>query len=530
MTIPEDASELRVRAQLAHIRQKLLAPARAILGYQELVTEEVRRLGLEGPTADLDRVHAAAETLHSLADRLLDFGGQRDPGAGSLQTDLESRLRHDLRTPLNAIIGYSELVLEDLDGVAAEKLRPDLERLLAEARQLLGFVETIIDLSQRQPDPERDIGLGGGLVTDLRRALRPALGLPRASSTARILVVDDDQSNRQLLARRLEHEGHAVVTAESGRGALDILRADTFDVILLDLMMPDMNGLELLQELRARERWRRVPVIMISGLSATEAVVRCIEAGAEDYLPKPFDPVILRARINACLERKRWRDREEQYLKRIEAEKERADALLCNILPGQIVARLNDGEQVIADRFDEVTILFADLVGFTPVAARMSPTLLVDRLNRIFTAFDGLVDRFGAEKIKTIGDAYMAAAGLPQPRPDHADVIARLALAMKDELDRIDRGHEGPFELRIGIHTGPVVAGIIGRHRFIYDVWGDTVNVASRLESHSAPDQVQISDATRRALTGRYRIEPRGTIDLRGMGGIPAFFLGRAVG
>src|SRR5690606_34959153 len=152
------------------------------------------------------------------------------------------------------------------------------------------------------------------------------------------------------------------------------------------------------------------------------------------YLAKPFDPVLLRARINAGLERKRWHDREQDYLRRIEAEKARADALLRNILPGQIVARLSDGETAIADRFDAVSVLFADLVGFSAVAAHMPPAQLVDRLNRIFTCFDSLVDRFEVEKIKTIGDAYMAAAGLPEPRRDHADVMVELAFRMLEEL------------------------------------------------------------------------------------------------
>jgi hypothetical protein len=162
---------------------------------------------------------------------------------------------------------------------------------------------------------------------------------------------------------------------------------------------------------------------MISGLQETDSVIRCIEAGAEDYLPKPFNAVLLRARISACLERKRWRDRERQYMERIELERQRHENLLRNILPGQIVTRLNNGEVVIADRIEQATILFADLVGFTAFAARVTPSVLVDNLNRIVSAFDDLCRQSGIEKIKTIGDAYMAAAGLPVPRPDHAEAF-----------------------------------------------------------------------------------------------------------
>ena len=190
--------------------------------------------------------------------------------------------------------------------------------------------------------------------------------------------------------------------------------------------MPDLNGFEILQRLKADEHLHDIPVIMVSGLQETDSVIRCIEAGAEDYLPKPFNPVLLRARISACLERKRWRDRERRYVERIELEKAKHEALLRNILPGEIVTRLNDGEVVIADRVEEATILFADLVGFSAIAARLPPARLVARLNGIFSEFDALCRRWQIEKIKTIGDAYMAAAGLPQPRADHAKVIGRV--------------------------------------------------------------------------------------------------------
>jgi class 3 adenylate cyclase len=289
--------------------------------------------------------------------------------------------------------------------------------------------------------------------------------------------------------------------------------------------MPEMNGVEVLERLKSDERWRSTPVIMISGLKETDAVIRCIEAGADDYLPKPFNLVLLRARINACLERKHWHNREREYLMRLRAENERSEALLRNILPNPVVLRLNAGETHIADRFENVSILFADLVEFTPTAALMTPSQLVDCLNRLFFEFDMLALRLGVEKIKTIGDSYMAATGLPEPRPDHAQAIAEFGLAMLSALQRMNVDEENPLQIRIGIHTGPVVAGVIGHHKFIYDVWGDTVNVASRLEANSLPDRIQVSEAVRRLLATRYDFEPRGPINLKGRGCIDAFIL-----
>ena len=225
-------------------------------------------------------------------------------------------------------------------------------------------------------------------------------------------MVDDNASNRDLLFRRLSHDGHHVARADPGHQALEILEVEDFDLILLDLLMPDLNGFQVLERLKADERYD-IPVIMISGLQETDSVIRCIEAGAEDYLAKPFNLVLLRARISACLERKRWRDRERRYVERIELERQRYETLLRNILPGQIVSRLNNGEVVIADRVEEATILFADLVGFTAAASRVTPAVLVNNLNRIFSAFDDLCRRLQIEKIKTIGDASWPRPGYP---------------------------------------------------------------------------------------------------------------------
>ena len=216
--------------------------------------------------------------------------------------------------------------------------------------------------------------------------LRPPQIQCAAGEVGRILVVDDNISNRDLLTRRLVQDGHDVTAAASGAEAFTLLSTDhNFDLVLLDVLMPDMNGIEILTRLKADERLHQIPVIMISGLQETEAVLRCIEAGADDYLPKPCDVVLLRARINSCLERRRWQLREQEYLARLKEEKAKSDALLRNILPEPVVFRLNDGETIIADRFEAVSILFADIVGFTPAAAAMTPASLVASLNRVFS-------------------------------------------------------------------------------------------------------------------------------------------------
>ena len=207
------------------------------------------------------------------------------------------------------------------------------------------------------------------------------------------------------------------------------------------------------------------------------------------------------------------------------AERERSERLLLNVLPGPIATRLKQGDEVIADRFPEVTVLFADLVDFTRRSQATTPEKVVKVLDDLFTAFDRLAERLGLEKIKTIGDAYMVVGGLPEPRPDHVQAVAEMALALREEvvhhLDPAGR----PLVLRIGIDTGPVVAGVIGRRKFSYDLWGDTVNVASRMESTGVPGCIQVTDRVYRRLRDGYRFERRGPVEVKGEGELVTWFL-----
>ncbi len=219
-------------------------------------------------------------------------------------------------------------------------------------------------------------------------------------------------------------------------------------------------------------------------------------------------------------------DREHRLLL---AERERSERLLLNVLPAPIAARLKQGEEVIADGFPEVTVLFADLVDFTRRSQDTTPERVVQVLDDLFSALDELAERHGLEKIKTVGDAYLAVGGLPEPRPDHAEAVAEMALDVREEVGRhLDPGGR-PLAVRIGIDTGPVVAGVIGTSKFSYDLWGDTVNVASRMESLGVSGCIQVTDRTYRRLRDRYRFERRGPVQVKGKGELVTWFLvGRA--
>jgi adenylate cyclase len=342
---------------------------------------------------------------------------------------------------------------------------------------------------------------------------------------AHVLVVDDNTDIREMLCFQIEFDGHTVAGAEHGRQALELMQAQSFDLVLLDIMMPYMDGYQVLEHLKADATLRHIPVIVISAFDDLDSVVRCITLGAEDYLFKPFNTVLLKARIDSCLEKKWLRDQEQAYLKQLEAEREKSEQLLLNILPEPVAQRLKQGDRVIADSFAEVTVLFADIINFTQLSSHLSPAEMVDLLNGVFCQFDRLTEEYGLEKIKTIGDAYMVVGGLPRPRQDHVQAVADIALGMLEAIDHLNTQNGHPLEIRIGINTGPVIAGVIGRKKFSYDLWGDTVNVASRMESHGLAGCIQVTQAVYDRLQDKYRFEERGAVHIKGKGDMTTYLL-----
>jgi class 3 adenylate cyclase len=516
------------RTLAAFLRQEVQAPAMAVTEFLDMIIEDARKLKLNEPLADLDRMRGASVQLNTFVKSIIQNSASGRQEGETLET-FHRRLRHDLRTPLNAIKGYSELLIEDMEAEVSHPLRADLTKLKESADQLLGQIDAVAALARQGdavPDGEAGRAVQLDVVAEVLRAIKPLDEVLRdAIKSSAILVVDDNAANRDVLARRLTREGHKVVTATNGAAALDLIARQDFDIVLLDLIMPEMSGFEVLRRLKADERTSHIPVIVISALDEIDSVVRCIEAGAEDYLTKPFNPVLLRARVGASLEKKWLRDREKQFIADLEQEKQRSETLLLNILPRKIVNRMRDGETVIADRVAEATILFCDLVGFTTLSQTLPADRVIDFLSRIFSEFDRLAAEQGVEKIKTIGDSYMVAAGIPEAQSDHADRIAALAVRMLDAMEAIAKTTDLKLRARIGVHSGPIVAGVIGTHKFVYDVWGDTVNTASRMESHSLPGRIQVSAATRMMLGDRFKFEARGTIEIKGKGTMETFFL-----
>jgi len=346
-----------------------------------------------------------------------------------------------------------------------------------------------------------------------------------SAQRARVLIVDDDRARRTTLEHHLHDLGYESVSARDGEEALVVLQREPIDAVLLDLVMPKIDGFEVLAHMRGDHRFAALPVIILSSLDDEDTIVDCISRGATDYVAWPFNPVLLNARLEASLSAKRLRDVEEAYVEQVRADRMRSDDLLRVMLPDSIAERLKDGERDIAEHFDEVTVLFADIVDFTPYAAQSDPQEVLRTLNQVFNCFDALCARHPVEKIKTIGDEFMAAAGLPIPSRDHALEAGALALDMLSALQDINPRLPRPVRIRIGLHSGPVIAGVIGARKLAYDLWGDTVNTAHRMQSSGIENAITVSEATYELLKDRCSLALRGHVQVKGKGEMRTYFL-----
>jgi len=348
----------------------------------------------------------------------------------------------------------------------------------------------------------------------------------------KVLIVDDQEVNILLLERMLRGAGYVSITSTMDPGEVcELHLKNRYDLILLDLQMPGTDGFQVMESLKEIETGGYLPVLVIT--AQPDHKLRALKAGAKDFVSKPFDLAEVLIRVYNMLEVRLLHLETKNLYDRVLAEQKVSERLLLNVLPHSIAERLkgrpevtaDSFTEVIADSFAEVTVLFADIVEFTKFSERVSAEVLVDVLNDIFTRFDSIAENRGIEKIKTIGDAYMAAAGLPEPMADHATRMAHMALDMIEAMDRFNEHSRYKLKVRIGIDTGAVMAGVIGKRKFSYDLWGDVVNTASRMESHGVAGRIQVTDSTRQRLNKSFMLENRGAIDVKGKGEINTWFL-----
>jgi len=348
---------------------------------------------------------------------------------------------------------------------------------------------------------------------------------------AKVLVVDDQPANVLLLERMLAGAGYVAVTSTlDPRAVCDLHEKHRYDLIVLDLQMPGMDGFEVMEGLKHVEKDGYLPVLVIT--AQPDHKLRALQAGAKDFISKPFDVAEVLMRVHNMLEVRllhlevhRKNDELKKLFDQVVAERKVSERLALHVPPDSIAARLQARPDVTADSFADVTVLIADIVGFADLTPAVSPERLALLLEEIFTGFDGLANERGLKKIKTLGNSYMAAAGVPVPAGDHAARAAHLSLDMLEALDRFNERGGHSLQVRIGIATGAVVAGVIGKRSYLYDVWGDAVNTASRMESHGVAGRVQVSESTRRLLGEPFLLEERGALEVEGKGEVNTWFV-----
>ena len=503
----ENTSQITLKDEtLSEARHNLRTPINHILGYSEMLMEDAEDQGKQQLLADFRQIVEDGKLALAIINSAL------TPATNEV-SEPELRAMHDaLLTPVNQILARVRRFEPELASADLVKIRTAAERLLAMSAEILapGAPPSLT------VEPEI-------LVVPIPLDIKPPQAHPtsdklKSGPQSHILVVDDNENNRDVLGRRLEREGYRVSSAENGRCALEMVRSATYDLVLLDIMMPEIDGYQVLSQMKADPALCDIPVIMISALDQINSVVRCIETGAEDYLNKPFDPVLLRARIGACLEKKRLRDEQkrkhaelEVAIAEAETQRRESESLLRNILPAQIAQELRGRGQVEPRYFEDVTILFSDFVGFTRATENLAAEDLVNLLHTYFTTFDKIVGRYGLEKLKTIGDSYMLVGGLPERNPSHPVDAVLAAFEMVKAVEELS-SEEAPWKVRIGIHTGPVIAGVVGIKKFAFDIWGESVNFSSRMESSGVPNHINMSARTYSRVKDFFACEARGQV------------------
>ena len=319
-----------------------------------------------------------------------------------------------------------------------------------------------------------------------------------------VLIVDDSVENLHILSSLLK-DTYQLRIAKSGAKALELAKQEPLpDLILLDVLMPEIDGFETCKLLKSNPITQRIPVIFLTALNEASDETAGFAYGGADFITKPFNPDVVKARIQTHVA--------------LRQERQKSESLLRILLPENVISDLIEKGSHRPEIHKNVSVLFCDFVGFTIVTSTLSPEFLIEELSEVFSAFDEICDSEGAARIKTIGDAYMAATGLSQNDEEHASRLVRVAQKFIAYLEQRNRHSKQMWQCRIGVHSGEVIAGIVGKHRFIYDILGDDVNIAARVESNGIPMRVTITDSTRRLLTKNETTTSISTVNLKGKG------------
>jgi adenylate cyclase len=344
-------------------------------------------------------------------------------------------------------------------------------------------------------------------------------GVEVSAAEFKILIIDDDPFNVDFLEQELADLGYTTASAQNGAQGLDLVLQVQPDLVLLDIMMPVMDGFTVLARLKSDTQTRSIPVVIISALGDMHSITKGIEMGAEDFLPKPFDPVLLRARLANGLQKRSWQLQEQRYLRQIEESRQRIDDLLHVILPGPVVRELIEQNQVLPRKFTGVAVLFVDIVQFTPYTEAHPVEDVITNLQTLVVAYEEMALTWRLQKIKTIGDSFMAAGGLLESLENPVMSCVSCGQEMIAYAQSMPVG----WDVRVGVNYGPLIAGVVGRRQYLYDIWGDTVNLAHRVESYGDAGCVNLSRAAWEKVADRFPQAPFDSRTVKGKGLVDIF-------
>jgi len=494
------------------MRHELRTPVNGIIGYSEMLLEDVEDEAFIG---DLQRIGSGGRKLLDLIDKVL--------GEGALSAqdqDLErvaEQVRVDLRTPVTSVMGYAEMLIETAEEKDQGELIPDLERIRDSASRLLELSGDIVGLAT---GAGAAASVGGLEATELTRAVLSKIHGVASNggreAEGRLLVVDDNSENRDLLSRQLARQGYIVLTASNGAEALELLKSKTVDLILLDVIMPIMDGVETLEHLKSDENLEEIPVLMLSSLDEVDGALRCIELGAEDFLSKPVKPAILEARITANLELHRMRERERLYEERAAADQAFIDDLLLATFPETVADRVRGGDSAIADAVPEATVLCGTLRGLSAASSAEGLGQRMKGLRAMHSAVEALVREHGLEILIWRPEGFIAVAGAPSPIEDHAERTVALGLALLENPSNLQGPDGRPLRMGLGLHTGPVMGAALGEARLRYEVWGEGITAAEGVAAAAEDGTLLASPTVHSRLKDRYSFEARKVRDIAG--------------
>lgn len=501
------------RATLAHMRHELRTPINGIIGYAEMLLEDVEE---EAFTGDLERIQVGGRKLLGLIDGVLGEGG-----SGNGDQNLESyaeQIRLGLRTPVTSVVGYAEMLLETAEEEGRGDLVPDLERIHASAHRLLELSGDIVGLATTG-EAETDVEDSGPskLTRTVLSKIGSGPGAGSGTAEGRLLVVDDNETNRDLLSRQLARQGYSVLTAENGADALELLQVQAVDLILLDVIMPIMDGVETLKRLKSDEKLQEIPVLMLSSLDEVDGALHCIEMGAEDYLSKPVQPAILDARITANLELHRMRERERAFAERSAVDEAFIDELLRGAFPEVIGDRVRAGDADLGDVAPEATVLRGQLRGFSPATTSGTLGQRLQSLKEFYRVVEELAQEHGVETCIWRNDGFVAVAGVPSTVEGHIERASGLGRALLVRIEGLLGPVGGPLKMGLGLHTGPVSAAALGGERLRYEVWGEGVRTAGGLAEVAPDGGLLVSPPAQARLNGRFSFRAQKVRDIAGV-------------